>query len=144
LSSLHIPSISGQGGLIAPINSLTKLQRTFEMTFWSSPRVLCQSVPIRSTLSVEGFVTAWLNLPVLGCQGSTLPKLIAFVLDQPSGFICHSWVAGKNRGKTYKKNRPRFGDRCLPPIGFNLLFKQSSKCWGSFVGTIIRKNLELT
>lgn len=53
-------------------------------------------------------------------RGRHCPNFFAFVLDQPSGFICHSWVAGKNRGKTYKKNRPRFGGSSLPPIGFQL------------------------
>jgi len=51
------------------------------MTFLPLASVLGHSVPVRSTLSGEGFVTALLCLPVLGCQGSTLPKLCAYVLN---------------------------------------------------------------
>ena len=90
----YIPSISGQGGSIETNLNLLKLQGTIKMTFLPFSSVLSHSVPVRSTLSGKGFVTALLSLPVLGCQGSTLPKLVAFVLNQPNSFICHCWVAG--------------------------------------------------
>ena len=77
----YIPSISGQGGFVKTNLNLLKLQRTIKMTFLPFSSVLCQSVPVRSTLSGEGFVTALLYLPVVGCEGSTLPTLVAFVLN---------------------------------------------------------------